>query len=145
MSTTIRAPEPRDAAAIARLLGELGYPSDEQEVPARLESFSRQRDAAIWVAEHGGEVAGLATAHVITSIHRQDPVAMLTVLVVASPHQGHGVGGALLRHAEGWAAARGAHAISLTSALRRVEAHEFYRAHGYEHTGVRLAKSLDPR
>jgi len=45
-----------------------------------------------------------------------------------------------VQHAEDWARERGALRISLTSALRREAAHEFYKAHDYEHTGVRLTK-----
>ena len=145
MSTAIRFPRATDAGAIAGLLGELGYPAGAPDIPARLAAFGRQHGAAVWVAERDGDVAGLATAHVITSLHKAEPVAMLTVLVVAERHRQHGIGRALVRHAEAWAVAQGASVISLTSALRRTEAHEFYRELGYEHTGVRLAKPLRPR
>ena len=130
---------------MAGLLGELGYPADAADVAARLVAFGRQHGAAIWVAERSGAVAGLATAHVITSIHKTEPVAMLTVLVVGARHRHHGIGRALVRHAEAWAVERGATVISLTSALRRTEAHDFYKTLGYEHTGVRLARTLAPR
>lgn len=138
----IRHPTLDDAASLARLVTDLGYSATEDEMADRLEAFSCQSNAEIWVSEHDGVVAGLATVHVITSIHKNEPVAMLTVLVVAEGQRGKGIGTALLRHAERWAVAQGATAISLTSALRRVDAHEFYKAHGYEHTGVRLARPL---
>jgi GNAT superfamily N-acetyltransferase len=145
MSIAIRSPESTDAKTVAALLTELGYPADVLDVPDRLEAFGRQHDAAIWVAERNGDVAGLATAHVITSIHKPEPVAMLTVLVVASAHRHHGIGRALVQRAEAWAEECGASVISLTSALRRTEAHGFYASLGYEHTGVRLARILRPR
>lgn len=144
MTIRIREPQSRDCREIAGLLGELGYPAEEGSILSRLEAFGRQHDAAIWVAERAGEVAGLATAHVITSIHKAEPVAMLTVLVVAESHRHHGIGRALVRCAEAWAVERRASVISLTSALRRTEAHGFYASLGYEHTGVRLAKTLRP-
>ena len=46
------------------------------------------------------------------------------------------------KEAEAWAKRRGAGKIALTSALHRVEAHDFYKRLGYEHTGVRLAREL---
>lgn len=80
MSIAVRSPRSTDAETVAALLRELGYPADGMDVAERLEAFGRQHDAAIWVAEHDGDVAGLATAHVITSIHKPEPVAMLTVV-----------------------------------------------------------------
>jgi aminoglycoside 6'-N-acetyltransferase I len=142
---TIRPPTIEDAASLARLVTELGYPSTEAELADRLEAFSCQPNAAMWVADDAGVVAGLATGHAIMSLHKTEPVAMLTVLVVAGNHRGKGIGTALLRHAEAWAIAQGATAISLTSALRRVDAHGFYKANGYDHTGVRLARVFGKR
>jgi len=47
---------------------------------------------------------------------------------------------ALVARAEDWAVKHGALRISLTSALHRESAHEFYKARDYENTGVRLTK-----
>jgi GNAT superfamily N-acetyltransferase len=63
-----------------------------------------------------------------------------TVLVVEEKARGQGVGSALVARAEDWAIEHGALRISLTSALHRESAHEFYKARDYEHTGVRLTK-----
>ena len=63
-------------------------------------------------------------------------------LVVDQSMRGKGVGSALVEHAERWAMQQGAHNLALTSALRRKEAHEFYKRRDYEHTGVRLVKIL---
>ena len=69
---------------------------------------------------------------------------MLTMLVVHERARGKGIGRMMVHEAEEWAVRCGASAISLTSALRRTEAHDFYRQLGYEHNGVRLAKVLTP-
>lgn len=53
-----------------------------------------------------------------------------------------GVGKTLVAAAEEWLRARGAERMNLTSALRRKEAHEFYKHIGFTHTGVRLTKEL---
>ena len=142
MTIDIRLPNLHDSAALAALLGELGYPASPDELPARLEAFAEQANAAIWVAEVDGELAGLASGHTLTSVHKSDPVAMLTVLVVSAKHRSRGVGRALVAHVESWARAQGASTISLTSAVRRTDAHAFYASLGYEQTGVRLARPL---
>jgi len=124
------------------LLGELGYPVEKDEVPTRLTALQGDQRALTLVAELEGQVVGVMTAHVISAIHITSPVAMLTVLVVGREARGKGVGQALVERAELWADAHGAEKITLTSALSRTEAHAFYKKLGYEHTGVRLAKSL---
>lgn len=142
MAIEIRTPRPSDVGEIAELLTQLGYPTRPGEVLPRLRRFAEQPKAIMWAAEQDGQVAGLATAHVITSLHKSEPVAMLTVLVVHERARGRGIGAQLVATAEAWAREQGATAISLTSANRRLEAHEFYKRLGYEQTGVRLAKSL---
>ena len=138
----IRHPNPGDATDLAALLGQLGYPADAAEVPSRLRAFAPGSHAVAWVAELEGRVVGVATAHVIAAIHKPDAVAMLTALVVAESARGHGIGRALVLAAERWAVEQGASAISLTSAVRRTEAHAFYKRLGYDQTGVRLGRTL---
>jgi GNAT superfamily N-acetyltransferase len=140
----LRAPRADDAPDIASLLAQLGYPASAPEIPERLSAFGASPNAVAWVAELDGSVVGLATGHVIRSLHKSEIVAMLTMLVVDERARGKGVGRMMVQEAEEWAAMRGASAISLTSALRRTDAHDFYRRLGYEHTGVRLAKVLTP-
>src|SRR5690349_19612143 len=57
---------------------------------------------------------------------------------------GQGMGAALVRRGEQLATQQGAHRLALTSALYRTRAHKFYKDLDYEHTGVRLAKVLEP-
>jgi GNAT superfamily N-acetyltransferase len=131
-----------DAAALAELMTQLGYRCEPAEIPARIQKLAAHPDVLLAVAEHRGKVVGVVTGHLVNAIHKAEPVAMLTALVVLESARGLGIGKQLVAHVEDWARSRGASTISLTSALRRVEAHEFYKALGYEHTGVRLAKSL---
>jgi GNAT superfamily N-acetyltransferase len=140
--TWLRAATGNDADALAELMTQLGYGCEPGEIPARIEKLAAQPGVLLAVAEHDGKVVGVVTGHLVNAIHKTEPVAMLTALVVLESARGLGIGKQLVAHVEDWARSRGASTISLTSALRRVEAHEFYKALGYEHTGVRLAKSL---
>lgn len=142
MSVTIREPRESDSAAIATLLGELGYPAEAGDIPVRLRALAASPGAMTRVAESDGDVVGVMTAQVFPAIHTTPPAAWLTALVVAERARGKGVGQKLVAHAEAWAASQGAAKIALTSALHRGRAHGFYKSLGYEHTGVRLAKSL---
>jgi GNAT superfamily N-acetyltransferase len=138
----LRSPNAEDCDDLGELLTQLGYPCKPSDIPSRVAKFADNADVLLTVAEHQKRVVGVVTGHVIHAIHKSEPVAMLTALVVLERARGTGIGRLLVAHVEQWARSHGARAISLTSALRRTGAHEFYRKLGYEHTGVRLAKSL---
>ena len=142
---TIRSATGGDAAALSLLLGQLGYPSDADEIPGRLEKLYARPGSTVLVAETpAGEVIAAVTVHLFQALHTTEPTAWLTAVVVEENARGRGVGAEIVQYAERWAVERGAHKISLTSATRRQRAHGFYKDHGYEQTGVRLAKDLIP-
>jgi predicted N-acetyltransferase YhbS len=143
-SITIRQARPEDAPALGDLLTQLGYPTDAAQIPDRLEKIHARPGTTVLVAEHGGRVVGVVTVHLFSAMHTSEPAAWLTALVVDESVRGKGVGSALVQRAEQWAIQQGARTLSLTSALRRKEAHEFYKSRDYEHTGVRLVKLLVP-
>jgi GNAT superfamily N-acetyltransferase len=139
----IRPATPSDAAVLSGLLGQLGYPASESEIPARLSALESFPRAKAFVATNGhGEVVGLATAHVFPSVHDKGPVAWLTTLVVLEDARGGGIGSALVRHVEQWAAQNGAKRLSVSSGLHRKATHEFYQKRNYENTGLRFTKNL---
>jgi len=142
---TIRPAVAADAPALARMLDQLGYPTEASEIPKRLERMGERPGTTVFVAEQRGVPVGVVTIHLFPSLHTSEPVAWLTALVVEESARGTGVGSALVQRAEEWAARHGASRLALTSALRRTEAHEFYKTRDYLHTGVRLAKELAPQ
>jgi GNAT superfamily N-acetyltransferase len=140
-SLAIRPAAPGDAATLGRLLDQLGYPTNSAEIPARLEKLHARPGTTVLVAEdENGELLGVVTVHLFQTLHANEPAAWLTAVVVDEKARGQGVGSALVARAEAWAIEHGAHRISLTSALHRENAHEFYKTRDYEHTGVRLTK-----
>lgn len=141
---TIRPAVAADAPALARMLDQLGYPTSANEIPKRLERMAERPGTTVFVADQRGEPVGVVTVHLFPSLHTSEPVAWLTALVVEETARGTGVGSALVQRAEDWAVRHGATRLALTSALRRTEAHEFYKTRAYLHTGVRLAKELTP-
>lgn len=144
-SVTIRPATPADAAVIAELLEQLGYPSTADDVITRLERLEQFPDAVALVAEVSGRVTGVVTGHVFPSIHTPIPVAWLTTLVVDRDRVNGGIGRRLVTAVEQWARSRGAERVAVTSGKHRDAAHAFYERIGYKHTGVRLAKTLEQR
>ena len=142
---TIRPAAPSDAPMLCELLTQLGYPTSEAEIPVRLSAVASFPRAAAFVATNGyGEVVGLVTTHLFPSIHDNGPVAWLTTLVVLEDARGAGIGSALVRHVEQWAAQNGAKRLSVTSGMHRKATHEFYDKRDYENTGLRFTKKLVP-
>jgi len=131
-----------DAEAIAELLGQLGYPTTAQEVVGRLAKLQDPQSSVAVVAETDGLVTGVATGHVIHTIHSTPRIAWITTLVVRDSCRHSGVGRQLAAAVESWARSAGALRIAVTSGKHRDDAHAFYERIGYERTGVRFTKPL---
>lgn len=141
-SLTFRPAEAGDALSLSRLLAELGYPTEAEEIPERLAALAEFPRALALTAVMGSEVIGLITSHIFPSIHARRPIAWITSLVVAHEHRGKGIGGELVLRAEQWAAAHGAGRVSVTSALHREATHLFYERRDYDRNGLRFTKVL---
>lgn len=127
----IRPMELRDAAAAARLSGELGYPVTEQEVAARLSGLAGRSENGVFVAElSSGAVVGWI--HVSEDRTLTDgPTAEIRGLVVDARFRSQGIGRALAEEAERWAVSRGYPLVRVRSRIAREDAHRFYRTRGY--------------
>jgi GNAT superfamily N-acetyltransferase len=131
-----------DAPAMAQLLGELGYPTDAEVVPARLSAVESAGGNTFLVLGADDRVVGLASVARLAALHVDAPVCYITALVAAQDSRGQGVGRLLVSAAEGWARAHGCVRLSVTSAEHRADAHAFYPRCGLPYTGRRFTKSL---
>lgn len=127
-----------DAEPIARLLGELGYPSTAHQVRARFDRVAGDEDYAAYVALVDG-VAGFLGMQRGWAYEHDQPFARILTLVVDARVRRRGVGAALVNFAAAWARERGAYVLMLTTNVRREEAHRFYESVGFSRTGYRYA------
>jgi GNAT superfamily N-acetyltransferase len=141
-SVKVRVATADDAAAMAELIGHLGYPAEAAELPDRLARMRALGDAESFVATSGDDVVGLATVHTRVVLHAALPVVQLTALVTSPSMRNRGVGRALVDIVKSWALAHGAEKLVVTTALHRVEAPRFYERLGFEQTGRRFVKRL---
>jgi GNAT superfamily N-acetyltransferase len=125
-------------AGVVDLLGVLGYPSSVERASHRLERMDRHADYALWGASTHHGLVGIAGGQLQWRLQADDPVAELIILAVLPEAAGAGVGSALLEVFERWATERGAVRLKVTSGSHRQQAHDFYRRHGYELTGLRF-------
>jgi ribosomal protein S18 acetylase RimI-like enzyme len=136
----IREAAPRDAEAIAALLGELGFPNDGTDVRKRLAALTKAGEPPL-VADEDGPI-GCLTWHVTPVLHRPTAVGRVTMLAVTKKARGRGVGTALLQAAEERLRKAGCALVEVTSNIELGGAHEFYKDRGYRRTSYRFVKNL---
>lgn len=121
-----------DASQMAELAGELGYPTEPDDMRSRLEIVGAQENELVLVAEGvGGAVVGWV--HVFGAQRLESPpYAEIGGLVVAERARGTGFGHALLAATESWARDRGFGDMRIRSNVLRARAHRFYERCGYE-------------
>lgn len=138
----IRTATEDDAPELARLLTALGHPTAAGTIVVGWKEWAAAGNSALVAPGADGTLAGVATLHQMTVLHRPKPVGRITALVVDAPARGQGIGRALVAAAEGAFAASGCRVLEITSNLRLTDAHAFYERLGYKRTSLRFAKTL---
>jgi len=143
---TVREAMPDDAAEVARLFGELGYPTPAEVMAERMRAYAAAGETALvaddGVARAGRRLLGVLTIHITPVLHRAGAVGRLTSLVVEESARGRGVGRALVAAAEARFEAAGCVLAEVTSNKSRADAHAFYERLGYVGTSFRFGKPL---
>lgn len=129
----IRRAKNADAAQIAVLTGQLGYPATSAQIRARLRRIQPASQNAIFVADSArdGVVGWLHVSK--EPLLESDVRAEVNGLVVAEGQRSLGAGAQLLAAAEDWARKHGCKSMSVRSNVIRERAHKFYERNGYEH------------
>jgi GNAT superfamily N-acetyltransferase len=130
-----------DAASLAELSGQLGYPATRAQIAKRFGKLAPPSRNALFVAEVKGNGANRRPAgsligwlHVsITNQVEVDTRAEVNGLIVAEGQRSLGAGARLLEAAEEWARRNGCDSVNLRSNVIRERAHKFYERQGYEH------------
>ena len=134
-----------DCAAIAALLGELGYPVEPRVAGRRLAGIRKAGGSRVLVATAGRRVVGFVGLHVMPLLHRDQKLCRVLALCVSADFTRQGVGTRLMRAAESVARRAGCHRMELTTAPERTDAHAFYRGLGYTEASLRFAKTVTRR
>jgi GNAT superfamily N-acetyltransferase len=132
-SIKIRKARRGDAARIAQLSGELGYPASAEQIATRLRQLTPASKYAVFVAE-SADAGVIGWVHVsVSHLLESDTRAEVNGLIVAEGQRSEGAGAKLLQAAEEWARRRGCKGMNVRSNVIRERAHKFYEVHGYEH------------
>ena len=129
----IRAAQPSDAAMLAQLAGELGYPTTAGEMSSRLAIISASATDAVLVAESDGAAIGWIHVRATVSLE-SGSFAEIRGLVVTEQWRSRGIGTELVRVAEEWAHDRGMTRLRLNTNVIRERAQAFYERCGFVHS-----------
>ena len=128
----VRSAASGDAARIAELLTELGYPVGADEVAKRLAYWLPDDASQLLVAEVDGLIVGSISLHAIPYLERSGRWLRIESLVVDARMRRVGAGRTLMAAAERQARAWGCLQIEVTSKRSRDDAHAFYDELGFE-------------
>jgi GNAT superfamily N-acetyltransferase len=129
----IRLVGPDDADAVARLSGELGYPTEPAVMRQRIQAICGAPDRALFVACRSGDVVAWIDMAIVHHV-QAEARAEIGGLVVASGARGRGIGARLVARGEQWAVERGLGTVVVRSQIKREAAHRFYEREGYTRT-----------
>ena len=127
----IRTIHASDAAIVAELSAELGYPASAALITERIALLRDQTTHRLLVAERvPNSVIGWVYVYGVQPF-QADRYAEIGGLVVGTHARRTGAGRALMQSAEAWAHEQGYASMRLRSGMHRPEAHLFYEAIGY--------------
>ena len=141
MSVHIRQAESTDVAAVLTLYAQIDFNNDavlsEAEALKIFAEFARYPSYRLFVAMDAAQVVGSYALLVMHNMaHGGMPSAVVEDVVVASAHQGRGIGRQMMDHAKEEAKAAGCYKLALSSNLKRRAAHSFYDSLGFEQHGL---------
>jgi len=142
LSIRIRDAAAADAAALSRLLGQLGYPTPPALAVARLAGLEAGGLTRVLIAVAGVEAIGFLALTRLDILPYAQPFARITALCVDESSRCAGVGRRLEERAAEIARGWGCEKIEVTSNRRRTRAHAFYARYGYEDTHRCFVKRL---
>jgi GNAT superfamily N-acetyltransferase len=129
----IRPATPEDAAAVADLATQLGYPTSPEQAEARLRDLATRPENAVLAAEADGAVVGWI--QVVGALRvDSEPYAEIAALVVDAAHRGGGIGAKLVEAADDWAVRHGFRTLRVRSNVVRERTHAFYERLGFART-----------
>ncbi len=141
-SVTIREAQLGDSAAIADLMGQLGYDTAAADMEKRLRLIIGNPNYATFVATIDHSVCGMIGTVSYPSYEHNDPSGYIIAMVVSQKARGQGIGRSLISAAEKEFARKGIDRIAVNTRMTRAEAHQFYEALGFERNGYRFVRKL---
>lgn len=130
----IRKASPADAEAIAWLACRLWPDNTPAEMQTEFEELLTKADAALFLAEDGGQAVGFAQCQLRRDYVEgtdSSPVGYLEGIFVREEYRRQGIAKSLLRACESWAGERGCTEFASDCELTNYESFRFHLALGF--------------
>jgi GNAT superfamily N-acetyltransferase len=141
----IREATKQDIGGLAKLMGELGYPTNIDEMKYRMSNIISNNAYQTYVYEEDGKLLGMIGMILCYRFEKSESYMRVVAFVVNSELRGKGIGSKLLNEAENWAKKQGAKMVTLNSGNRteRNDAHQYYIRRGFEGKATGFYKQLN--
>ena len=134
-SIKIRTAKQSDTDEILNLLYQLGRPkpkSTKSVFQKRILQYLKDKDKKIFLATLDSETVGLVSAILVPRLNQTKPELYIPELVVLESYRNMGIGKSLIDFCIKMAQKKNCFRIRLESGNKRVAAHKFYRALGFD-------------
>lgn len=139
----IRKMEKSDYADIYGLIkNSLGYENDKEKLFARLDKMTGGIYHT-YIAEIDGKAVGFIGFCAMSAYEFDGDCIRVLALAADENYRGMGVGTALLKATEDFAAENGIELFTLNSGMSRADAHKFYENRGFLKYGYSFKKKLE--
>ncbi|MGD0709565.1 MAG: GNAT family N-acetyltransferase [Bacteroidales bacterium] len=142
MEINIREMRVEDAGSVAKLSGQFGYPSTEEETNKRMLLLKEFPDNRGFVAVHNNEIIGWI--HVMLSARiESSPFYEISGLVVDERYRGQGIGAQLVDEVKSWCKGKRINKLRVRCNVTRTRTHEFYLRLGFNETKISKIFDMD--
>lgn len=121
----------KDIQDIVKLVNELGYQADDKLIKDRLEKIKQRNGRVIVAEDENKNVIGCVHAFIDLRL-AEGEIGEIVSLVVNKNARGQGIGTKLLNEAKKWISETGCVNIRIRANVKREDAHQFYKEHGFE-------------
>lgn len=138
----IRTMEEKDAAVVADLLTQLGYPDTLDFLPAKIVHMRQDSREKLLIVEERDQVIGFISLSLIPQLALRGDFMRISYFAVDAETRSKGIGKQVEDYVAALARQMGCDRIELHCHSRRTQAHEFYLRQGYEEVPKYFVKYL---
>lgn len=140
MEIRVRRMKKKDAADVALLSAQLGYPLSEKQILKNIKAVRKNKEHDAFVAKDNKKITGWIGVAKIIMIESA-PYCEINGLVVDEDYRGKGIGKILIEKAKQWGREKALATMRVRCNVKRTETHSFYTHLGF--TEIKEQKNFE--